>query len=98
LRVHDIGHIDELVLPREERNDLSRVVGEQIRDDAALHRGDDLLALRGERHDLQVDRVAASLLVIGDDLFDRHILFLREALRPPHLRGRGRRIGDIGAR
>ena len=97
MRRHDVAHVDQLVVPSVERDALARVVREQVRDDAALHRRDDLLALRRERRDAEVDLVAARLLVICDDLFEPHILFLDEALRPPNFRGRRRRVGDIGA-
>ena len=39
----------------------------------------------GEGNDAVVDRVAARLLVIGDDLLESDILLLGEALRPPHV-------------
>src|SRR5262249_30652875 len=59
---------------------------------------DDLLTLRRKGDNAQVDLVAARLLIVGDDLLQCHILVLHEALRPPHGRGRRRRIGDIGTR
>ncbi len=92
---HDVGHIDQLVVPGEQSDDLGRVVGEKIRDDAAGHRRDDLLALRRERRDVELDLVAAGLLVIRDNLFERRILFLDKALRPPDLRGRRCCVGYI---
>ena len=91
LRLDDVADVDQLVLPSVQRNDLSGVVLEQIRDEAAGHRRDDLLAQRRIGHDTVVDRIAADLLVIGDDLFDRDVLFFGGALGPPH--GRGRRLG-----
>src|SRR6266571_4989058 len=36
--------------------------------------------------------------MLSDDLLQCHILVLHEALRPPHGRGRRRRVGDIGSR
>ena len=77
-----------------QRNDFGRIVLEQVRDYAAGDRRDDLLTLRRERDNAVVDRVAAGLLVIGDDLLERFILLLDEALRPPHLRGRRGGICD----
>src|SRR5271166_4381807 len=47
--------------------------------------------------DAVVDRVAARLLVIGDDLLERDILFFGEPLCPPYRRRRGRGVGDIRA-
>ena len=66
----DIGHIEQLVVPSVERNDLAWVVGEQVGDDAGLDRRDDLLALRGIGRDRIVDRVAARFFVIGNDLLE----------------------------
>src|SRR6516164_8247682 len=98
LRFDNIADIEQLVVPGIERDDLVRIVAEHVRDDATLHRRDDLLALRRERHDAELDRVAAGLLVIGDVLFDRRILFRDKALRPPHLSSGRRRVGDVGPR
>ena len=96
LRLDDVAHVDQLVLPGVERNDLGRGVLEQVGDNAAGHRRDDLLAHRRIGDDAVVDRVAAGLLVIGNDLLERNILFLRETLNPPHRRGRRRCVGDVG--
>jgi hypothetical protein len=96
LRVDNVRHVDKLVIPGKQRNDFARIVLEQIRNLAACHRRNDFLALRGEGNDAVVDRVAAGLLIIGDDLFECGILFLDEALRPPDGRGRSRRVGDVG--
>jgi hypothetical protein len=98
LRLDDLAHVHQLVLPGVERNDLGGGVLEQVGDDAADHRRDDLLAHRRIGDNAVVKRVAAGLLVIGNDHLERNILFLRETLNPPHGRGRGRRVGDIGPR
>jgi hypothetical protein len=45
LGINDIGDIEQLVVPGIERNDFARIAGEHIRDDAALDRRDDFLAL-----------------------------------------------------
>src|SRR5689334_6863710 len=45
-----------------------------------------------------VDLVAARLLVIGDQCAKGGILLRNEALVPPHLRGPGGRIHDMGPR
>src|SRR5206468_1105491 len=82
LRLDDVADVDQLVVPGVERNDLGRGVLEQVGDDAARHRRDDLLSHRRIGRDAVVDRVAAGLLVIGDDLFKRCILFLGEPLGP----------------
>jgi hypothetical protein len=42
------------------------------------------------------DRRNDLLVVIGDELLERYILLLGEALHPPHLRGLCRRLGNIG--
>jgi len=60
--------------------------------------GDRLLAQRRERDDAVLDLVAARLLVIGEDFFEGDILLFGEALHPPQLRGRRRRVGDMGPR
>src|SRR5262249_59643874 len=91
------GDIDKFVLPGMQRDYFARVAGKQIRDDAALHCSDDLLPLRRKWRNLQIDLVAARLLVIGSELLDRGILFWHEALRPPHFRGFRLRIGEIRA-
>jgi hypothetical protein len=96
LRLDDVADVDQLVLPSVQRDDLSRVVLKQIRDEAAGHRRDDLLAQWRIGHDAVVDRVAAGLLVIGDDLFDRDVFLFGGALGPPHGRGRRRGVGDVG--
>jgi hypothetical protein len=96
LRLDDVADVDQLVLPGVERNDLGRVVLEQVGDEAAGHRRDDLLPQRRIGHDAVVDRVAAGLLVFGDDLLERDVLFLGGALGPPQGRGRGRCVGDVG--
>jgi hypothetical protein len=83
-------------LPGVERNDLGRGVLEQVGDAAAGHRRDDLLAHRRIGDNAVVDRVAAGLLVVGNDLLERNILLLRETLNPPHGRGRDRCVGDVG--
>ena len=93
-----VRHIDQPVLPGIERNNLGGSVLEQIGDDAARHRRDDLLAHRRIGNDAEVDRVAARLLVIGDDLFECDILLLREALHPPHSRSGRRRICEVRPR
>src|SRR5438270_10110555 len=97
-RLDNVGDIDQFVVPGVERNNFRRVVGEKVRNDAARHCRHDLLALRRKWHDAELNRIAAGLLVIGDDLLDRYVLFRDEALRPPHFRGRGRSIGDVWAR
>jgi hypothetical protein len=66
----NIGQIDQLVVPGVQRNDLERVVGEHVGDDAALHRRDDLLAQRRKGRNGHVDRIAARLLIIGNNLLD----------------------------
>ena len=97
LRLDDVGEVDQLVLPGAQH--AKEVVAEidDVGHDAARHRGDLLLPHRGKRHDAVVDLVAARLLVIGDHLLEGDILFLGEALHPPHRRGRRRGVGDIGA-
>jgi len=98
LRLDDVAHVDQLVLPRVEGDNFGRGVLEQVGDDAAGHRRDDLLAHRRIGHDAVVDRVAARPFVIGDELFERDILFLGEPLGPPHRCGHRRRLGDVGPR
>src|SRR5712691_6199741 len=88
LGLDDVADIDQLVAPGLQRNDFGRRVLVEVRDDAAGYRRDDLLAQRRIGRDAVVDRVAAGFLVFGDDLFERDILFLGEALDPPD---RGRR-------
>src|ERR1700724_2377819 len=83
LRLDDVADVDQLVVPGVQRNNLGRGVLEQIRDDAAGHRRDDLLPQRRIGHDAVVARVASGLLVFGDDLFERDALFLGGALAPP---------------
>ena len=56
------------------------------------------LTQRHERDDAEVDRVAAGLLVIRDELAQRHVLALNKALAKPCRCRRGRGVGDIGAR
>src|SRR5262249_813259 len=56
----------------------------------------DLLPLRREGGDTQLDLVAALLLVIGDRLAQGCVLVLDEALREPHARGGRRGLGDVG--
>ena len=94
----DIAYIDQFVVPGEQRDDLEGVVLEQVRHGAAGHRRDDLLALWRIRDDAVVDRVAAGLLVVGDDLLERDVFFLGEALDPPDSRGRRLCAGDIRPR
>jgi hypothetical protein len=94
----NIGQIDQLVVPGVQRNDLERVVGEHVGDDAALHRRDDLLAQRRKGRNGHVDRIAARLLVIGNDLLDCDVLFFGEALGPPYRCGCRRGICDERAR
>ena len=97
LRLHHIADIDQFIVPGMQRNDLGRVVDHDIRHDAGLHRRDDLLPLRRERRDAEVDLVAAGLFIIGGDLLDRGVLFRHEALRPPYFRCLRLRVGDIRA-
>ena len=96
----DVGDFDNLVVPGILRNDdlVVDVVGDQIGDIAAGDRRDDLLHQRRKRDEAVVDRVAARLLVIGDDFAKRRILLGDKALGPPHRRGAGGGIGDIGSR
>ena len=49
------------------------------------------------RNNAVVDIVTAGVLLISDQLAGRDLLLLGEDLHPPHLRGRGRRVGDTGA-
>src|SRR5205807_10075945 len=51
---------------------------------------------RPERNDAEVDNVAARLLVLRDHPFEGGVLLGDEPLGPPHMRGGGRRIGNIG--
>ena len=74
----------------------SGLFGEQIGDDAARHRQMIFWRMRRKRHDTVVDRVAALLLVIGDDFFHRNVFFRGKALHPPYFRGL-RRVRNIGA-
>ena len=46
----------------------------------------------------ELDLIAAHVLVIGDDLAEGVILLGNNALTPPHLRGLGLRVGDVGPR
>jgi hypothetical protein len=62
LRIDDVGYVDQLVVPGEQRNDFAGVVLKQVRNLAAGHRRDDLLAQRGIRNDAVFERVAARLL------------------------------------
>jgi hypothetical protein len=54
--------------------------------------------LKKSRKVSQVFDLVARLLVFGDHLFEGDILLFGEALLPPHLRGRGRSVGDMGPR
>jgi len=83
LRRYDVADIDQLVVPSMQGDEFGWLVDVSVGKDAALQRRDDLLAQRRERNNAELDLVAAGLPVIGDDLFDCHILFLDEALRPP---------------
>src|SRR6195256_5418044 len=98
LGLDDIAYVDQLVFPGVERGNLAWVIHHHIRDDAGMHRRDDFLPLWGKGRDAQIDRVAARLLVIGKGLLDSDVLVLHEALRPPHLGGFRRRVGEIGTR
>src|SRR5436305_705086 len=98
LRLYDVGKDDQHVVPGVEGNDLGRVDLKQIRHGAACHRRDDPLAHRRRGEDCVLDRVAARLLVIPDDLLERNILLVRETLRPPHVDGRGCGVSDVWVR
>src|SRR5207248_2454773 len=87
LRLHNIADVDQLVVPGVQRDDLARVVGEHVRHYAGLYRRDDLLAQRGIGGNRELDRVAACLLIVGDDLLDGNVFFFGEALGPPDRRG-----------
>src|SRR5205085_4728100 len=95
LCLDDIADIDQLVGPGIQRDDLARGILEYVRDDAALDRRDDLLPHRGIGRDAVVDRVAARLLVVLDELLEGDILLLGEALDPPNLSRLGGRISDV---
>ena len=94
----DIGHIDQLAGPGLQRDQLGRAALVQIGHDPTRHRRNDLLAHRRVGDDRVVDRVAARLLVIGDDFLKSDVFFVGEALDPPQGRGLGGGVGDIGPR
>ena len=98
LSFDDVADVDQLVLIGVERDDLSRRVLEQIGDDAARHRRDNLLAYRRVGDDGVVDRVAAGLLVIGDEFFERNILLFGETLDPPGGSGFGCGLSNVWPR
>jgi hypothetical protein len=95
LRRHDVADIDQPVVPGKQRDNFGRGADEHVRDDAGLHRRDDLLAQRRKRHDIELERVTARLRIIRGDLLDRDVLFLDKPLRPPQFRGLGLRIGNV---
>ena len=95
LRLDDIAHIDELVVPSVQRSDLWRSVLEQVGDLAGGHSRHDLLPQRRIRGDGRLDLIAARLLVIGNELLERDILFMGEALDPPNRRCFCLGISDI---
>ena len=95
--LHDVAHVHQLIVPgvlRQYR--CRRVVENQVRDLAAGDRGYRLLVQRLERHDAEVDLVAAGLLVVGNRLAESGVLLGDETLYLPDCRGRRRRIRDIG--
>ena len=59
------------------------IVEDQVRDLAAGDRGYRLLIERLERHDAEVDLVAAGFLVVRDRLAESGVLFRDEALYLP---------------
>src|SRR5262249_11243560 len=60
-------------------------------------RRDRLLTQWRERDDAEIDLVAGLLLVLGDHPFERRVFLLGKALSPPHFRGRGCGVCDIGS-
>ena len=91
VRLHDVAHVHQLVVPGVLRQDRCRCVMEnQVRDLPAGDRGYRLLVQRLERHDAEVDLVAGGLLVVGDRLAERRVLLRDEALYLPDGRGLGR--------
>ena len=98
LRLDHVGQVDDFVVPGVLWEDCLAgvVVLHEIRHVAAGQRRDDLLHDRPERNDAEVDNVAARLLVLRDHPFEGGVLLGDEPLGPPHMRGGGRRIGNIG--
>ena len=97
-RLDDVGDVDQLVVPGLYRREGEVGHLHHIRDDAARDRRDRLLAQCGVRNGALVDLVAARLLVIGDHREKGGVFLGNKALGEPHLRGRGRGVGDIGPR
>ena len=97
LRLDDVADVDQLVVPGIQREDFHWVVREQVGDNPAGQGRDDLLAVWREGHEGIVDRIAAGLLVLLDNGFERHVLFFGETLDPPYRRGFRRSVRDIGA-
>src|SRR5215469_8118506 len=98
LRLNDVAHIEQLVVPGLQRRKLEVGNFHHIRDDTAGHRRDCLLAQWRERNEAVIDLVAASLLVFLDHRFEGGILLFGKTLGEPNLRGRGRAVGDMGPR
>jgi len=69
-----------------------------VGDDAAGNRRHLLLAQRGKGDNAVIDLVAADFFVLRDQFLEGRILVGNKALSPPHLRGLGLRVGDVGPR
>ena len=83
VRLDDVAHVHQLIVPGVLRQDRRRrVVENEVRNVAAGQRGDRLLVQRHERHDAEVDLVAAGLLIVRDRLAERRVLLGNEALHP----------------
>src|SRR6516164_6183835 len=96
MRFDHVADIEELVVPDIQPGEPQVENLHDVRHDATGHRRDRLLAHRRERDQALVDLIAASLLVIGDHRAKGGVLLGNEALVPPHLGRRGRRVGDMG--
>ena len=96
LRLDDVADVDQLVVPSIQREYFHWVVREQVWDNPAGQGRDDLLAVRREGHERIVDRIAAGLLVVADNGFERLVLFFGETLDPPYRRGCRRSVRDMG--
>src|SRR5271170_5906754 len=98
LSFYNVTDIYELVLPGVQRGKHIIGILHQLRNDAAGDRRDFLLTQRNKRDNAEVDRVAAGLLVIGDELVQRHVLARNKALGEPRRCGGGLRVGDMRVR
>src|SRR6516225_1221138 len=79
----NVADIEELVVPGVQRVNEKSWSSIRSGTTPARDRRDFFLTQRHERDDAEVDRVAAGLLVIRDELAQRHVLALNKALAKP---------------